>query len=69
MILLTCVSHFFATWSSYAFFFKGCIIVHSCNKYLLSGCSVPGPVLQMSEQELDAAPARMEVLISGKVGC
>ena len=29
---------------------------------------MPGPVLPMNEQELDAAPARMEVLISGKVG-
>ena len=26
-----------------------------------------GPVLQINEQELDAAPALMEVLISGKV--
>lgn len=68
MILLTWVNHFFITWSSCAFFFKGCIIAHSCNKYFLSGCSVPGPVLQMNEQELDAAPARMEVLISEKVG-
>ena len=29
---------------------------------------MPGPGLQMNEQELDAAPAHMDVLISGKFG-
>ena len=29
---------------------------------------MPGPVLQMNEQELNAAPARMDVLISRKFG-
>ena len=62
-----CVSHFFVTWSSYAFFLKGCIISHLFNKYLLSGGCVPGRVLQMNGQELDAAPVCLEFLISRKI--